>query len=213
MPTTSSGDTVYAEPAVMEEYVQTKQSTFSLSTTADPDGDGASEWREFLEKIQVRMKARIDEYVGQDFEDHAGDTVVLNGGTSASRILALPDPVRAVSAVRVDGEVLDASLYRWTESGQLIRLDEGSTRKQWPTGYGNIEVDLDWGHTSPPADVVEAELKLVAHSMAGLAQLREGMVVQTDDVDLQVALPEAMTTEVKNILRHHRSGGRTAGVI
>lgn len=212
MPTTSSGDTVYADPDVMEEYVQSGANQFSHSTT----GEAPTEWRQFLEKIQVRMKARIDEYVDrEDFEDHTGDTVVLDGGASASRFLDLPEPVQTVDEIRVDGEALDANQYQWKESGQLIRVDadDSSAPAKWPTGYGNVEVDLDWGYSTPPEDVVEAELKLVAHSVTGLAQLREGMVVQQDDIDLQIALPSAMTTEVKNILRHHRTSGRTAGVI
>ena len=213
MPTTSSGDTVYADPSRLADYVQTSNESFGLSTTAD--GDGASPWLEFLETIQARMKARIDEYTGRDFEDHSDDTLQFDGGATSSRFLSLPEPVRSVTEVRVDGDVVDPGTYRWKESGQLIRLDpsDSSARASWPAGYGNIAVDLDWGYQSPPADVVEAELKLVSHTVAGLAQMREGMVVQQDDVDLQVALPEAMTTEVKNILRHHRSSGRSAGVI
>jgi len=220
MPTTSDGETVYADPADVEEYVQTEPNQFSLSDS----GSDPTEWRKFLEKIQVRMKSRIDEYVDrEDFEDHPSDTVTLNGGPSPSLILHLPEPVRSVSEVRVDGEVLDASKYV-VDDNQLIRLDpDGDAVEEladtevedahWETGYGNIAVDLDWGYQTPPADIVEAELKLVAHTVTGLAQMREGMVVQQDDIDLQVALPEAMTTEVKNILRHHRSGGRSMGVI
>ena len=210
MPTTSDGQPVYADPAVMEEYVQTDANQFSISTTADSDSDGASEWREFLEKIQVRMKSRIDEYVGRDFEDHTGETLTLNGGASESRFLSLPSPVQAVTEVRVDGEVVDASEYRWTKSGQLIHLDDDDA---WPTGYGNIKVDLDWGYTSPPNDIAEAELKLVGNTVSGLAQMREGMIVQQDDIDVSVNFPQAMTTEIKNILRHHRTGTGRMGVI
>ena len=219
MPTTSSGDTVYADPDDMVEYVQTDANQFSLSTTGSP-----SEWREFLEKIQVRMKARIDEYVDrQDFEHHQDDTRIIDVGASPTRILELPAPVITVDEVRVRDEALDgggygsgygdvtgADQYEVRDSGQLIRTGDSDA---WPSGYGNVKVTLDWGYASPPEDVVEAELKLVAHTVTGLAQLREGMVVQQDDIDLQIALPNAMTTEVKNILRHHRSGGRSMGVI
>lgn len=226
MPTTSSGDTVYADPDVMEEYVQTKANQFSIDASNGPPSD----WRVFLEKIQSRMKSRIDEYCGRDFEDHAGDTVTLNGGANGKRILDLVDeagePVRSVSEVRVDGEVVPTDKYV-VDDGQLIRTEppqvdavdalargtEVSGRPEWETGYGNIAVDLDWGYQSPPADVVEAELKLVAHTVTGLNQLREGMIVQQDDVDVSVQLPEAMTQEVKELLRHHRQSGRSAGLL
>lgn len=226
MPTTSSGETVYADPDVMEEYVQTKANQFSIDASNAPPSD----WRTFLERIQVRMKSRIDEYCGRDFEDHSNDTVTLHGGANGKRILDLVDaagePVRSVSEVRVDGEVVSTDEYV-VDDGQLIRTEPpqvdavdalaraGQTkhRPEWSEGYGNIAVDLDWGFQSPPGDVVEAELKLVAHTITGLSQLREGMIVQQDDVDVSVQLPEAMTPEVKELLRHHRQSGRTAGVI
>lgn len=209
MPTTSSGDTVYAPPDDMEEYVQTDANQFSLSTTGNP-----SQWREFLEKIQSRMKDRIDEYCGRDFEDHAGETKTFNGGPTASRYLTLPTPVRSISEVRVNGEALAADKYV-RDGSKLIRVDpdDNAAQAEWPAGYQNIEVDLDWGYQTPPPDVVEAELKLVAHTVTGLAQMREGMIVQQDDVDVQVQLPEAMTPEIKNMLRKHRESGRVAGVI
>lgn len=226
MPTTSAGDTVYADPDDMEEYVQTKANQFSI----DASNGSPTNWRKFLEKIQVRMKSRIDEYCGRDFEDHTGDTVTINGGANGKRILDLVDeagePVRSVSEVRVDGEVIPTEQYV-VDDGQLIRTEPPqvdavdalargtavSGRPEWETGYGNIAVDLDWGYQSPPADVVEAELKLVAHTVTGLNQLREGMIVQQDDVDVSIQLPEAMTSEVKELLRHHRQSGRTAGVL
>lgn len=224
MPTTSSGETVYADPDEVEAYVQTDPAQFSLSTQGSP-----SEWREFLEARQVEAKARIDEYCGRDFQDHAGDTVALNGGATGQRILSLPTPLRAVSEVRVDGDVVDADDYVVDlDQAQLIRTEPPSSdavdrlaqrgtdptgRPEWQTGYSNIAVDCDWGYTSPPSDVAEAEQKLVAHTVVGLTQMREGMVVQQDDVDVQVQLPSAMTAEVRGMLKAHRETGRTMGLI
>jgi hypothetical protein len=224
MPTTSSGEFVYASPGAVESYVQTDPAQFSLSTQGDP-----SEWRAFLEARQVEAKARIDEYCGRDFRNHAGDTVTLDGGATGRRILALPTPLRAVSEVRVDGETVptddyvvdtdDAQLIRTAPSSQdavdrlAQRGDDHTGRPEWPTGYENIAVDCDWGYRSPPADIAEAEQKLVAHTAVGLTQMREGMVVQQDDVDLTVQLPSAMTAEVRGMLKAHREPGRMAGVI
>ncbi|MFD1515662.1 hypothetical protein [Halomarina rubra] len=208
MPQTSSGETVYAAPDAADTYVQSDANTFSLSTQGSP-----SEWTQFLEKRQVQAKARIDEFCGRDFEDHASDTVTLDGGARGKRILYLPSPVRSVSEVRIDGEALAASTYRAKPSGQLIRLGTDGSEARWPAGYGNIAIDLDWGYQTPPADIAEAEQKLVAHTVANLAQLREGQVVQQDDVDLKVNLPSAMTAEVRGILRAHRDSGRTMGLL
>lgn len=227
MPTTSSGETVYADPAVMEEYVQTDANQFSLDPTNGPPSD----WRVFLETIQSRMKTRIDEYCGRDFEDHPNDTITLHGGANGKRILdlvqAAGEPVRSVAEVRVDGEVVPTAEYV-VEDGQLIRTEPPSDdavamlsqrtdhppgRAEWDEGYSNIDVDLDWGYQTPPDDIVEAELKLVAHTVTGLAQMREGMIVQQDDIDVTVQLPEAMTPEITELLGHHRDGGRSMGVL
>ncbi|MDT3434690.1 hypothetical protein [Haloarcula sp. 1CSR25-25] len=225
MPTTSDGTTVYATPSALESYVQQDGDTFSL---ADSFGD-PTEWRAFLEARQVEAKARIDEYVGRDFEDHPSDTVTRNGGATGKRILALPSPVRSVSEVRVDGDTVPTEEYVVdTATAQLVRVAPPSTsvadrlaqrgkaqrdRPEWPTGYGNIAVDFDWGYQSPPADVAEAEKKLVNNTLSGLAQMREGMIVQQDDVDVTVNLPSAMTAEIRGLLAAHRDTGRTMGVI
>lgn len=220
MPTTSDGEFVYAEPERAEVYTQTAADQFSLSTSGDP-----SEWRIFVEERQTEAKARIDEYCGRDFENHPGDTVVLDVGSAPQRFIDLPTPVQSVSEVRVDGVAIPASDYRVGDEGFLIRIsDELTTEQQlledalpsrpvWPAGYGNIEVDLDWGFTTVPNDIAEAEKKLVAHTVTGLTQMREGMIVQQDDIDVHVQLPEAMTPEIKQMLGAHRSGGRTMEVI
>lgn len=225
MPTTSSGETVYAAPATLEEYVQVDPNQFSISTSGSP-----SAWREFLESIQVRAKARIDEFCNRDFEDHPGDTITLNGGATGKKLLSLPTPVRAVSEVRVDGEVVDSDEYVVDlDEAHLVRLEppqsdavdllaqEGRSlktrRPEWETGYQNIDVDLDWGYQSPPNDIVHAELELVSNVMQGLAQRREGMTIEQDDVDVKVQLPKTMTSELRGLLSEHRERGRTAGVI
>lgn len=218
MPTTASGETVYADPDDVLRYVQT-----------DPNNLGQSETDlvAFVQDLQVKAKARIDEYVDRsDFEDHAGDTVTLNGGPDGQRILELPSPVRSVTEVRVDGDVVPSDEYV-VDGDQLIRTEpptvdavdvlarDGTSppRPHWETGYQNIAVDLDWGYQSPPADVAEAEMKLVNNTLQGLGQMREGLVIQQDDVDVSVSLPEAMTPEIKQMLRAHREGGRTMGVL
>ena len=62
MPTTSSGETVYAEPRVMEAYAQQNSDTFSLSDSFDDP----TEWREFLERRQVRLGLALKADHGKD---------------------------------------------------------------------------------------------------------------------------------------------------
>lgn len=218
MPTTASGETVYADPDDVLRYVQSEANNLGQSET---------DLVAFVQDLQAKAKARIDEYVDRsDFENHPGDTVTLNGGPDGRRILELPSPVRSVTEVRVDGDVVPSDEYV-VDGDQLIRTepptadvvdalarDESSpSRPEWEAGYQNIAVDLDWGYQSPPADVAEAEMKLVNNTIQGLAQMREGLVIQQDDVDVSINFPEAMTPEIKQMLRAHREGGRMAGVL
>ena len=197
MPQTSSGETVYADPAERERYVQVAAGDLGLSTQ-DPDGDGETEWSKLLDSLQTKAKTRIDRFCQRDFADHPNDTVTLDGGTGTS-VVRLPSPVRSVDAVRDGGETVPAKDYQWAEHGSLIRQ-----KGQWRPGYATIEVDLDHGYRTPPEDVAEAELKLVDHTLAGMSQKREGTVVQSDDFSLEVNLPLAMNAEIKGMLRPHK---------
>lgn len=212
MPTTSDGTTVYADPAEVEDFVQTQPTNFSLGTSGSP-----SEWREFLEQRQKDAKDRIDAYCDRDFEDHVGDTVTRDGGDGSKRILSIPSPARSVTEVRVEGDILDADSYVVKESGQLIR-DYGSPhlfrerrrfsskRKKptWLSGYGNIEVDLDWGYQQPPGEIAKAEKMLVDHTVVGLTQKREGMFIEENDISVRINIPIAMNSEIRSILDRHK---------
>jgi hypothetical protein len=226
VPTTSSGETVYASPGELVAYIQTDPASLGLSDAQDPDGDGVSEWREFFQRIQTKAKGRIDDYCRRDFEDHSDDTVTLDGG-SGSKVLTLPSPVREVQAVRVEGDVEDTDNYHAKESGPLVytadapqrgvygnpggavtaRQYRGGASGHWPAGYGNIEVDLAHGYQTPPRAIQEAEMKLVDHTVVGMAQKREGMVVQADSFEMQVNIPVAMNSEIRSMLKPHREVG------
>ncbi|EMA42661.1 hypothetical protein [Halococcus saccharolyticus] len=235
MPTTSSGETVYANPDELTSYIQTDPQSLGLSTTADEDGDGTTDWQDFLEKLQSKAKGRIDDYCRRDFELHEGETVTLDGERGTS-VLSLPSPVRDVQEVRIDGSSIDTdSWHVKPASGSLVRTggraspvragpsDYPATsgavgrhsaaarnhvaEAEWPPGYGNIEVDLDHGYQTPPPAVREAEMKLVDHTVVGMAQKREGMVVQADSFEMAVNIPVAWNAEIRGMLKSHREVG------
>lgn len=203
MPTTSTGKTVYAEPATVEEFVQTQPENFSKSTTGSP-----SEWILFLEQWQIKAKARIDSYCDRDFEDHPADTVALDGGDGQTRVLRLPYPVRNVTEVRADGSPLDPDSYHVKKAaGTLIKTAgrlRHTSRVSWPAGYGNIEVDCTHGYSEPPEDISLAEMKLVDHTLVGMAQKREGMVIDAGDISARINLPISMNGEIRKILDQHK---------
>jgi hypothetical protein len=223
VPTTSSGETVYADPGELTSYVQTDPESLGLSTTADEDGDGTTDWQDFLETLQAKAKGRIDDFCRRDFEDHPNATVALNGGSGTS-VLSLPSPVREVREVRADGSPVDDDTYHVEKtSGSLVYTGGASDRGrygnptgppvrtrergEWPSGYGNVEVDLDHGFETPPPAVQEAELKLVDHTVVGMAQKREGMVVQADSFEMAVNIPVAWNNEIRGMLKPHREVG------
>lgn len=227
MPQTSSGETVYAEPAEVERYVQTQPENFGRDAT----GTQPTEWREFLESVQVLAKQRIDSYCERDFEEHTNETVTRSSGDGTDKLIPIPSPVLTLSAVRLNGTALDTNSYVLQSGylarsrGPLLTVDidgsdvqahdygydharfdgYGVERSPWPVGDNNVEVDLDYGYTMPPTDIPEAEIKLVDHTLVGMSQKREGMVVQTGDVSAQINLPLTMTTEIRRMLDRHTS--------
>ena len=224
MPTTSSGDVVYASLDELKVYIQTQPGAVGLSGTKDEDADGLSEWEEQLEILQSKAKGRIDRFCRRDFELHEGETVTLDGKGGTS-VLDLPYHVREVHEVRVDGDVIESDRWHAKDSGALVYTADAPEsgrygnpggppvrtreRGQWPAGYGNIEVDLDYGYPDgeAPVDVQEAEMKLVDHTIVGMAQKREGMVVQADSFEVEVNIPVAWNSEIRGMLTPHRKVG------
>lgn len=212
----------------LKDYIQVQPKDLGLSDTADGDGDGTSDWEEFLAQLQDKAKSRIDSYCQRDFEHHQDEKVTLSGKRGHSKVLRLPHPVLSVSSITIEGNTVDSDSYEWQQGGSLIKTGPdpelgrthiksgygnlpsvGTTRGKhtWPSGYNNIEVTLDYGYQSPPEDVVEAEMKLVDHTLVGMAQKREAPIVQTDDFSVTANIPVAMNKEIKEMLRPYRSSG------
>lgn len=194
MPTTSSGEYVYAEPAEVIEFVQTQPENFGLSTTGSP-----SEWRVFVESRQVDANSHIDNYCERDFEDHPGVTLTVSTADGESAIY-VASPIRDVTSVRVDGSVIESDNWHAKESGMLVRTDG----RPWSRDYATVEVTGDFGYQTPPQDIQLAEKKLVDHTLVGMSQKREGMVVDAGDVSARINLPISMNKETRKILDRYR---------
>lgn len=192
-------------------------------TNSDADGD--SDWDNFLQVLQGKAKAQIDSFTDRDFEPYDGVTLDLDGGASGTKVLRLPHPVRNVSKVVEEGATLrEGDDYEWKPNGSLIKLGSGGSaisrygsstpystlqaqRPEWAMGYNNIQVTLDYGPASPPADIIEAEAMLVDHATVGFVQKREAPVVQSDDYSISANIPVSLTSEIKELLRSHRIQG------
>lgn len=110
-------------------------------------------------------KAAIDAAAGRDFLLHADETVELDG--SGTRVLLLAPlgltPVRAVSSVVVNGQALSARDWLfYPEEAAIVPAASSRCGNRFPEGKRNVVVTLDWGYEATPADIVEAQAKLVA---------------------------------------------------
>ena len=68
-----------------------------------------------------------------------------------------------------------------------------------------VSVDFSHGFERPPGAVSEAEMKIVDHTIVGMSQKREGMVVQADSFEMAVNIPVAWNSEIRGMLTPHRS--------
>lgn len=198
----------YSSTEGVKDYVQVGPNDLGLSDSTDSDGDGTSDWEEFLQTLQEMAKDRIDQFCQRDFDHHQGETVILDG--KGKTVLRLPHPVLSVSSVQESQTTLDehdpvtgsTGEFQWTEAGTLIR--KGGT---WPDGYQNVKAVLDYGYTSPPGGVVEAEKRLVDHTLVGMSQKRQAPVVQDGDFSVSANIPMAMNKEIREMLSSYKPAG------
>lgn len=206
-------------------YVSDTEVRRYAPVTASDLGLSDSEFTTLVDDLLADAKSLIDTYCRRtdgSFKPQTGQTVTLDG-SDAKRVLRLPDPVQSVTAVRVNGDAIPADTYEWKESGQLIRTGGSDSRRfakvtsasaatpprrdddpSWPDGYGNVEVDLDYGHSSPPDDVSWAQKQMVANALQALVAMRNERIQQIDDFEGRVNMRDFFTQEIKNALDKHR---------
>lgn len=110
-------------------------------------------------------KAAIDTAAGRDFMLHVDETVVVDG-TGQSKLLLSPlglVPVVQVKAVRVAGAELPPEAWLLYPEEAYVALVGGNGQpSRFPVGKRNVEVTMDWGYNTPPADIALAQAKLIA---------------------------------------------------
>lgn len=212
----------YASRERVGAYLQVEASDLAVDDQTT-DADGKTDWDYLIEALQAKAKAQIDAFCHRDFEPYTAATITLNGGHH-SRVLRLPNPVRAVTEVREAGTALEESAFAWQPDGSLIKLSDSSSSRPavygagtpvglhskrqpvWNPGYGNIEVDLDYGYQEgqAPEPIQQAEIMLVDHSLVGLIQKRESPIVQSDDYQIDANIPISLTDEIRELIRPYQ---------
>lgn len=118
------------------------------------EGDGLTAW---ARKIVAN---RIQSYTRLKFFPVTNGTVTLSG-TTHRRLILGERPLKAVTAVSLDGAALPAADYRWTRAGSLWR-DQG-----WGDESRQVVVVGSWGFSGPPPDIMSvlstATARLVAN--------------------------------------------------
>ena len=216
MPETTDGEEVYSEPVALRRELQVTPDDLGMMENDPPDSESIEDWDTLLDTVQVAAKEWIDRFCGRDFERHDDAAVTCSVGPDEKRVLRLPAPVRAVREVRVKGEPIDEGSYEFERSGSLVRTDSAPrrmvspsgivSRRQeatWLPGYNNVEVELDYGPLTPPAEVAAVERALVANTLAGLSERRAETVIETDDFEMGVGVIGAATDEVRSTLARH----------
>ncbi|WP_435112025.1 hypothetical protein [Nocardiopsis synnemataformans] len=101
-------------------------------------------------KLVARVRAASRRFLGAvapvSFTPVNGDVLWLNGDGSTTLLLPAC-PVRAVTAVEIDGQALDAGDFEWSAEGVLRRWS------RWPDRLRSVKVTCDHGYEVVPEDV------------------------------------------------------------
>jgi hypothetical protein len=146
-----------------------------------------------LEAIEV-ASAMVRSYCRSSITHVAGDVAVLQG--SHGRRLVLGErPVTAVTAVALDGTLLDPSDFRWQRSGALWR-DAG-----WGGPSHEVEVEYDHGYAVVPADLAAVTRLAAVRLCSNPEQLAREEV---EGYSVLVATPAGFTVGERLILDRYR---------
>jgi hypothetical protein len=187
----------YADPETVKEL---------SGITASDLGNVAnsSELDSLISNLNDRAKSLIDEYCQRDFEEHAGETVKVDG--NGRNELSLPQyaagdglyyPIINLSSVSLNGNSLDASDYRIKpQPNALSNRNAGVIERKnarWPEGWENIEVTLDWGYQSPPGEIKSIAETLIVDQLLDAAQAEQGSGATSISMDgFSVSFSERM---------------------
>lgn len=173
--------------------------------------DNPTQLDTLIENLKDRASGLVEEFCGRDFEEHTGQTVKLDG--NGRREIRLPVyPIISISEVRVNGSVLNASDYRIKPADYPLGESDGRNpgileRKfsPWPdTGdFEEIEVDLDYGYTTPPGAIKGVVEDLVVDALLDASQSESLSGAQSASMDgFSITLSERMrlTAEHENLL-------------
>ncbi len=182
----------------------------------DTSGWGSAEELETaITGLLAQTREAVDGVAGRDFMLHPGETVRLDG--SGTRVLLLSPhglhPVTQIESVVVEGRALEESDWLfYAEEGALVLAASSTFGVRFPEGNQNVEVTLDWGYETPPADVRLAQAKLTAAELLARNSGEQGGVEAVRIGDYSVRYEEGrhgytirrLVAEAEELLGRHR---------
>lgn len=205
----------YASLSDLLNYIQVDGGDLGFSEEAD--GDGQSDWEEYIQGLQAKARARIDTITQRGFEYHPEETVTLSGKGKST--LRMPHPVHEVHKIKQDGKTVSSDSFEWEANGSLVKTQTSgtptiygantlsnrpATGPSWGSGLSNVEATITYGYEEPPQDVQLAEMMLVDHTLVGQVQKRQSPVVQTDDFQVEQNIPISLNKEVEEMLAPYK---------
>jgi hypothetical protein len=139
-------------------------------------GEGA-ELEARVEDLLPATKAQIDSAAGRDFGVHGNEAVVTDGtGHDCLFLFRLGRlPILAVRELRVEGETVPSDDYAvYADEGYLRLRPTATWGTRFPEGVANVEVDLDWGYETAPAEIVAAQAMLTGAQLLSRASSASG---------------------------------------
>jgi len=155
-----------------------------------------NEFDALIADLNDQASSTIEAYCQRDFEQHADDTVALDGnGRDAIRLPGYP--VTSIASVAV-GEnnptTLDSSEYRVRDSAAFPGDNGGVLERKhavWPEGWENVDVTYTWGYASPPGAVERVADDLVIEALQAGAKDAKGKGATSLSLDgFSVSFPE-----------------------
>jgi hypothetical protein len=139
---------------------------------------------------------------GQTFE--AGEATVLMDGTGTDAVLLPQVPVKAVSAVKLQGEVVTDFMI--SGSGLLLRTSPGV----WTEGRQAVEVTYSYGYESVPP-----ELKMLALTISARVYVQGIVTVAQVGMTNTTFATDALTLTAgeKDIISRHRPKRQDARIV
>lgn len=136
---------------------------------ADEEGDALEAYassetlNRILNTLLPTTKLDLDDQCGRDFDYHASVSIAVDGQNTDEINLKHWGfiPLLDVTAMSVDDSALTLSEYTWDEDGLIQPDDYWGGYPIFTRGNRNVAMTITWGYTEPPADVIEAQAKLV----------------------------------------------------